>query len=200
LIVAPGGGGDGNISGLGAGFISGRTSRRAEQTTHGQIAHERAHAESPGWGQFCVCDEIGKRTERIAGYRHHVPHMMGEALTGRVAILNRCKHCSQEQDRTVRIRMMRTEHVSDQVGRVAADPRHGAAAIQNKTVGALYRQRHLGLAHIVERKGPIEETQERSDRRRGVVVLCLAEQQGRAAFNIAQIDIVTERRADDFAA
>ncbi len=40
-----------------------------------------------------------ERTELIAGYRHHVPHMTGESLTGRVAILHRRKHCSQEQDR-----------------------------------------------------------------------------------------------------
>ena len=73
---------------------------------------------------------------------------------------------------------MRTEHLSDQVDRVAANPVHGAAAAENKAVLALHRQRHLGLAHIVKRKCPIEETHERPDCGRGVVILGPAEQQG----------------------
>ena len=46
----------------------------------------------------------------------------------------------------------------------------------------------------------VEEADERADRAGRVVVLRLAEQQRAAAFEVAQVDVVAERRADDAAA
>ena len=47
------------------------------------------------------------------------------------------------------------------------------------------------------RETSVEEADERPDRAGGIVVLGLAEQQGRAALHVAQVDVVAEHRADD---
>ena len=52
-------------------------------------------------------------------------------------------------------------------------------------------------AHVVHGELLVEQADERADRARRVVVLGLAEQQRAAAFEIAEIDVVAERRADD---
>ena len=52
---------------------------------------------------------------------------------------------------------------------------------------------------VVEREARVEEAQERTDRAAGIVVFRLGQQQRRAAFDIAQVDVVAERRADDAA-
>ena len=52
-------------------------------------------------------------------------------------------------------------------------------------------------AHVVEREARVEEAHERPERGAGVLVLGLAEQQRAAALEIAQVDVVAERRADD---
>ena len=62
------------------------------------------------------------------------------------------------------------------------------------------RQRQLGRAHVVEGEARVEQPDERPDRAGGVVVLGLAEQQRRAALDVAQVDVVAERRAPDPAA
>ena len=58
----------------------------------------------------------------------------------------------------------------------------------------------LGVAHVVEREAVAEQADERADRGAGVVVLGLAEEQRRAALDVAQVDVVAERGADDGAA
>ena len=53
------------------------------------------------------------------------------------------------------------------------------------------------LAHVVERKRRVEEAQKGANRATRVLVLRLAKQKRRAPLEIAQIDIVGERRADN---
>ena len=50
---------------------------------------------------------------------------------------------------------------------------------------------------VVEREVAVEQAHEGSDGRRRIVVLGLGEQQRGAAFDIAQVDVVAERGADD---
>ena len=59
------------------------------------------------------------------------------------------------------------------------------------------RSAHRRRAHVVERERLRRTAQERADRAARVLVLGLAEQQRRAALEIAQVDVVAERRADD---
>ena len=90
--------------------------------------------------------------------------------------------------------------VAHQVGRIAADLRQIARAAQAELVGAGDLELDLGLAHVVEREGRVEQAHERADRAGGVVVLGDAQQQRAAALHVAQIDVVAERGADDLAA
>ena len=66
-----------------------------------------------------------------------------------------------------------------------------------KPSSPFHRQRHRGPAHVVEREGVVEEPDEGPDGAGRIVVLGLREQQRRAAFEIAQVHVVAERRADD---
>jgi hypothetical protein len=95
---------------------------------------------------------------------------------------------------------MRAEHLRDQVGGIPADPRHGARTLEAEAVGALDCQRHLGAAHVIERKGPVEQPDEWADRSRRIVVLGPPQQQRRAALDVAQVDVIAERRTHDLAA
>ena len=69
-----------------------------------------------------------------------------------------------------------------------------------RTVFAGHRQRNIHLPDIVERKTLVEEADERPDRAGRVVVFRLGQKQRGPPFEIAQIDVVAERRAGNAAA
>src|SRR3546814_6724159 len=56
-----------------------------------------------------------------------------------------------------------------------------------------------GFPYVVEGETVVEQADEGADRAGGVIVLRLRQQQRRAPLEIAQIDVVAEGRADDFA-
>src|SRR5262249_21683676 len=87
-----------------------------------------------------------------------------------------------------------------ELGRIAADERHRAFTGEPEALLAQDLETHHGAAHIIESETAIEEANERSDRARRVVVLGLAEQQGAAPLEIAQVDVVAEARTEDAAA
>ena len=69
-----------------------------------------------------------------------------------------------------------------------------------KTILAFYQQSYFGAPYIIERERAIEQADEWSDRGRSIVILRLAEKQCGSPFDIAQIDVVAERRSDNEAA
>ena len=69
-----------------------------------------------------------------------------------------------------------------------------------KAVLAFDRQRHVGATDILETEAVVEQPEERPNGGAGIVVLGLAEEQGGAALDIAQVDVVAEGGADDAAA
>src|SRR5207237_10295559 len=113
------------------------------------------------------------------------------------AVLHRREHGAAEQHGAVRILMMPPDHLRYEVLWIAADLADVAYAVEHEAVRAFHRQAHLRAAYVVEREGAVEQADEWTDRSRGVVVLRLREQQRRAAFDVAQIDVIAERRADD---
>src|ERR1044072_1658314 len=60
-------------------------------------------------------------------------------------------------------------------------------------------QRHVTLPHVVDGEVFVEETNEGTDRARGVVVFRLAQEQRAAPFEIAKVEVVAERGAGDLA-
>ena len=62
------------------------------------------------------------------------------------------------------------------------------------------RSRISQRAHVVDAEAAVEQAQERPDRAGRVVVLRLAEQQRAAALEVAQVDVVAQRRAPHGAA
>jgi hypothetical protein len=66
--------------------------------------------------------------------------------------------------------------------------------------GPSTRRSTLLAAHVGEAEARVEQADERADGAGGVVVLGLGQQQRAAAFQVAQVDVVAERRADDPAA
>ena len=65
--------------------------------------------------------------------------------------------------------------------------------------GPFHLQRDIHLPDVIEREAFIEEPHERPDGAGRVVVLGLRQQQRRASLEVAQIDIIAERCADDTA-
>ena len=95
---------------------------------------------------------------------------------------------------------MLIESLPHEIGRVAADQRHRAAALETVVLGALHLQRDHGAADVVEREAPVEQADERPDRAARIVVLGFAEEQSAASFDIAEVHVVAERGAEDAAA
>src|SRR6516225_3673949 len=83
----------------------------------------------------------------------------------------------------------------DEIERIAADLRHRARAVEDEPVGSVNTHRELAEAHVVNAEMRVEEANERSDRAGGVVVLCLAEKQRAAPFEVAKVHVVAKGRA-----
>ena len=69
-----------------------------------------------------------------------------------------------------------TQRVSCELFDVAADLLHVAHLVEHEAVFAEHLEIHLGAAHIVDVEMLIEESNERAERCRGVVVLRLRQQ------------------------
>ncbi|MNE37804.1 hypothetical protein D3C80_1316730 [compost metagenome] len=124
---------------------------------------------------------------------------MGETEAWAMAILHRREHRAKEKDGAVRILMVTVQELRSEVFRRAADRLHGADTRHGETVLTLDQKRDLRLLHVFDGEAAVEQADERTDRAGGIVVLRLAEQEGGTAFEIAQVDVVAERRADDAA-
>jgi hypothetical protein len=124
---------------------------------------------------------------------------MREAHAGCIAVLHRREHGAEEQHRAIGILVMPADHLIDQLLRIAADLADIARAFEHEAVGARDVERDARAAHVVEREGAVEQADEGSDRRRGVVVLGLGEEERGAPLDVAQVHVIAERRADDFA-
>ena len=96
--------------------------------------------------------------------------------------------------------MDRTDRLRHEVFGIAADLADRRIALKHKAVVSGDRHVEIHLADVVERKALIEQTQQRPYRARCIVVLGLREQQRRTAFEVTQVDVVAECRANDLAA
>ena len=92
---------------------------------------------------------------------------------------------------------MAVHELTGQVGGGARDQGHRDGVVQPEAVLAVDLQPDLGGARVVKPEAPVEEPDERPDRAARVVVLGTPEQQGRASFEVPQVDVVAERGALD---
>src|SRR4030095_6645917 len=156
-------------------------------------------AEGPWRNAIGGLDTIDKGAELRRRDVDDVPHDVRKPLTWRVPILCRREHRAEKEYESIGILVDRTDRLRNEIERIAADHRERAMSVENETVGTLDAHRELAAADVVDPEKIVEKTHERSDRARCVVVLRLAEQERAAPLEIAQIDIVAERRADSFA-
>ncbi len=105
---------------------------------------------------------------------------------------------AEEQRKAVRI-MMLAQRLADEFFGIAADLAHQAAASEDEAVLAFDLQLDHRVPDVVHRELVIEQTDERANRAGRIIVLGLAEQKRAAPFEIAQVHVVAERRAADFA-
>ena len=66
--------------------------------------------------------------------------------------------------------MAKAHGLADQVQRISADLAQRAAALHDKTLGAVHFQAQLALAHIVDAKVLVKQTDEGANGAAGVVV------------------------------
>ena len=96
--------------------------------------------------------------------------------------------------------MNAAHQLAGNVQRVTADFGHGTGAAQLKAFGAADGQAQVTLAHVVDAEVRIKQADEGADGARGVVVFGLAQQEGAAAFEVAQVDVIAQGGADHLAA
>ena len=141
---------------------------------------------------------LARTPELRRGDGRHVALLVREALALGAAVLDRREHGAEVEHGAVGILVVR--------GRASARrdrPDRGRSRdmdelpVEREAVLALDLQAHLDAAHGVEREGAVEQADEGADGGRGVVVLGLGQQQRRAALDVAQVDVVAERGADD---
>ena len=115
--------------------------------------------------------------------------MMGEALSWRATVLGWREQGTGHQDQTIGVLMVRSNGCGGQIGDITADPVHAAVTGQLEAIGTYNRQIKLGRARIIQSERFVEQSDERADGGRPIVVFRLTKQQGAAAFDIAQVDI-----------
>ena len=119
--------------------------------------------------------------------------------TRRVPVFRRREHRAEEQHESVRILVGGADRLRHEVERIAADHRQRARAVEHEALRPVDAHREIAAANVVDPEPVVEEADERTDRARRVVVLGLAEEQRAAALEVAQVDVVAERRADGLA-
>src|SRR5664279_1702631 len=139
-----------------------------------QVAHQGPRSEGPGRRSIGGGDDVNERSQILSSDRDHVALVVSEALAGHVAILNRSEHSAEEKRRSVGVLMVWTDHLIDECHWITAYPGQVALTLKAETILAFNQQGHLGVTHIVEGEGAIEQANEWPDRRRSIVILGLA--------------------------
>ncbi len=170
-----------------------------QQAARGQVVDEGAQAELPGRRGLAVGDAVAQHAQPGAADGDLVAELVGEAGAGFAPVFDGREERAEEQHETVRV-LVGGQGLRDDVGRVTADAGHGVDAAHGEAIGAAHFQMHGFAAHVVHAETGVEQPDEGADGAGGVVVLGLAEQQGAAALDVAQVDVVAQRGAHDVAA
>ena len=144
-----------------------------------------------------VTHTIDERSKPRRGDRDRVADDVGEALAGSESIECRREHGAEKQHEAVWVLVVGTDGMSDDLQRVTADLRHRAAACEGEPIWPLHVEREIRLADVIHVEVLVKEPDKRADRTGRVVVFRLTQQQRAAALEVAQVDVVSECRADD---
>lgn len=166
-----------------------------QQSAGSKIVHHGSQAESPGRSFMAVGDGVAQRAQQRTADADLITLLMSEAASRLLTVLGRRKQCPEKKHEAIRVLVIPADRLGHEIQRVTADQGHGTAAFKRKAVVALDVQIHDAIAHVIERKRFIEQTNERADRTGRIVVLGLAQQQGAAAFEITQIDVIAQSDA-----
>ena len=90
--------------------------------TPGKVSHQLAHPEIPGRAIVSVPHPIGEGAELIRFDFDDVADFMAESHARNVSIFGWCEHGAQKKDPAVRVLMMRSDQLFDQVAWIPADP------------------------------------------------------------------------------
>src|SRR4051812_31950624 len=105
---------------------------RADQAAGRQIGEQRAGAEGPGRRLVAEAHAVDQGAEPVRGDHDDVVALVREAAAGAVAVLGRGEHRAQEQGDAVGVLVVLADRLADEVEYVAADPLHGAGAVQHE--------------------------------------------------------------------
>ncbi|MNN29530.1 hypothetical protein D3C81_1431380 [compost metagenome] len=144
-------------------------------------------------------DPVVQATQQRAADAHQIAELVGEAAAGLVAVLGRREERTEEQQETVRVLVIAADGLGHQFQRVAADLLHRTAAVQYVTVAPFDAQVDLAATHVIQAEAIVEQADEGADGAGAVVVLGLAQQEGAAPFDIAQVDVVAQGRPQHLA-
>ena len=114
-----------------------------------------------------------------------------------VAILHWREQRAQKQHQAIRILVVATDGLADEIFRITADLAHRRMPLHLETVFAHDRHVEFGGTHVIQRVPVVEQPDHRPDCAARIVVLGLREKQRGASFDIAQVDVVAQRRTHD---
>src|SRR5450830_1053534 len=163
-----------------------------QKSAGSKIVHHCSQAESPGRGLMAVGDGVAQCAQQRTTDADLITLLMSEAASRLLTILGRRKQGPEKKHEAVRVLVITADSLGHEIQRVTADQGHGTAAFKRKAVVALDLQIHDAVAHVIERKRFIEQTNKRADRTGRIIVLGLAQQQCAAAFEITQIDVIAQ--------
>ena len=93
-----------------------------DQSALREASHELGGAKMPGLTLVGVPHTIGESAEFVRSDSHDVTNFMAESHAGNVTILRWREHRAEKKNSTIRISMMRSDHLSDKFARIPADP------------------------------------------------------------------------------
>ena len=156
-------------------------------------------SKAPRRAILAISHAVDEAAELGGGDGDDIADLVGEALTRPIAVLGRRKQGAEKEHRPIGVLMIRADHLGDEITRVPADPIHVGRVVEAKAVRPDDAEADSRLAHRIEREGRIEEAQKWPDSAARIVVFGLGQQQRRTAFDVAQVDVVTQGSADDAA-
>ena len=167
-----------------------------QQAAAGQVAHQRAGAIGPRGDAVAGVDAVGECTERAACDTVTMsPTSCVKPWPGPCRSCVGANMVPRNSTKPSGYWWLAPHRLRHQVERIAADHRERARALHHEAVGPAHLHRQVAAAHVGDAELAVEQADERADGAAAVVVLGLAQQQGAAAFEVAQVDVVAQRRA-----
>src|SRR6516164_7241700 len=107
---------------------------RSDQLALRKVPHQLRCSELPGFAAIRVADAVDEAAELRGRDGDDVAELVGEALAGRVTILDGREQGAEEEHRPIGEAMMRIDELAHEIGGIAADLGDRGHAVERKAI------------------------------------------------------------------